>query len=145
MFQLVYHSRPSRSMTDADLAQILDAARKNNPAMQVTGMLLFAGGTFFQLLEGNQGQVERLYDKIFADDRHHRVKRLHEGNAAARSFPNWSMGYQKVVSMRELPDPFFRLSTSTLEDRIPRNASKDLVHLMKCFSEAKLSGQRLSA
>lgn len=43
-----------------------------NARVDVTGMLLYHGRTFFQVLEGDRGVVEPLFDRIGKDKRHDR-------------------------------------------------------------------------
>jgi len=76
-----------------ELQQILEAAKVNNPTLSVTGALLYSGGYFCQLLEGPQGNLEQLFEKIMRDDRHARVEVLFFDPAPKRLFGIWAMAY----------------------------------------------------
>jgi hypothetical protein len=52
------------------------AANKKNIEADVTGILLFNGKLFFQLLEGPEETVRTIYRDICADERHHNVVEL---------------------------------------------------------------------
>lgn len=92
LHRLIYCSRavsPSR----VDLEDILAACARNNPAAHVTGMLLFTGDCFMQVLEGGRGPVSRCFQRIAADARHCDVEVVHAGPADFRLFERWSMRY----------------------------------------------------
>lgn len=139
MRQVLYMSRATSEMSETQLRAILAASRRNNPAKGLTGMLLYAEGTFFQILEGAETAVEAIYNKIYSDPRHSRVLRLRETAIARRSFPGWSMGFQATERLNELPSAFFELSRSSLVEKIPSGASDDILTFMTSFAESKLS------
>ncbi len=70
---------------------ILAASARNNPARGITGLLLFNGRNFLQLLEGEEGEVAALMDTITADPRHSGVSILDRRGIAARACPDWAM------------------------------------------------------
>ncbi|MFT6150089.1 MAG: hypothetical protein ACJAUH_002787, partial [Saprospiraceae bacterium] len=53
-----YHSS---EIAETELLAILNRCRKNNSERQVTGLLIFAEGTFIQALEGNKEDVLQIY------------------------------------------------------------------------------------
>ena len=57
--QLVYVSQATRELYEADLARLLERIRPNNSAAGVTGMLLYDGGAFMQVIEGNEATLEK--------------------------------------------------------------------------------------
>lgn len=70
---------------------ILAASARNNPARGITGLLLFNGRNFLQLLEGEDSEVSALMDTITADPRHSGVSVLDRRGIAARTCPDWAM------------------------------------------------------
>lgn len=88
--QLIYISEPF-GFDEAMLSGILVQARRNNPALGITGCLVCRHDLYLQLLEGEAEPVEALYERIAADDRHLAVERLHSGPVASRMFPDWAM------------------------------------------------------
>jgi hypothetical protein len=91
--QIKYISRFARPMTAADIEALAEAAARKNAELGVTGVLLAAGGVFFQILEGPKEAVDRLFETIVADRRHEQVLLLgsREG-VESRVFDNWAMG-----------------------------------------------------
>lgn len=94
---LAYTSIASHHMTHEELLTLLSQSRKNNLPTDITGMLLYMEGCFFQVLEGEVDQLERLYEKISKDPRHHDVMKLILEPIETRSFSNWSMGFQHIT------------------------------------------------
>ncbi|TWT50559.1 Blue light- and temperature-regulated antirepressor YcgF [Rubripirellula amarantea] len=104
LVQLVYVSAATVAFSDDQLDHLLEVARHNNAALDVTGVLLLREGTFFQVLEGYSDVVQDLYDKIALDQRHGKVLVLTKRSIEERNFGDWSMGFvrdQRVIN--ELP------------------------------------------
>ena len=54
----------------SEIDSILKSAHKNNPVMGITGALLFSGGYFCQVIEGEEENIESLFEIIQMDNRH---------------------------------------------------------------------------
>ena len=96
LIQLVYNSAATVEFTDADLEQLLTAARNKNASLGITGMLLYIDGCFFQTLEGPQDAVDKLAEQIRADRRHARMTTIIREPIAHRSFSEWTMGFTRL-------------------------------------------------
>lgn len=92
LIHCAYTSLLAPECTGADLVPILTKARRTNPGMQATGILLFHQRSFFQVLEGPRQRIDALYERISGDPRHTRVTRLVHEPIAERSFRDWTMG-----------------------------------------------------
>ena len=110
VFQLVYESMETESMTETDLRALLQTARAKNDALGVTGLLLYAHGRFLQVLEGPEETVRRLYGIIREDPRHTCVETLLTTPAPTRTFPDWKMGLERPGAFVNLEDhsPFLQ-------------------------------------
>ena len=92
MKRLTYISNFSRSLTKKDIENIGKVSQTNNSREGITGVLLSCNGIFFQILEGEEENIDTLYEKILNDDRHHQILCLKsELNVTERRFPEWSM------------------------------------------------------
>lgn len=78
------------------LAPILESAVRRNTEDGITGMLLYSGGNFLQVLEGPKDAVQATYDRICKDSRHRNTTLLLEQDIAERQFGSWSMGYRQL-------------------------------------------------
>ena len=99
LYRLVYCSRSSfaseagQAKIRDELLSILDAARANNRRFGVTGALLFSDGCFAQALEGSLAAIERTFERIQRDARHHDVTVLQVEAVSQRLFGEWSMAF----------------------------------------------------
>ncbi|MFN3862011.1 MAG: BLUF domain-containing protein [Roseateles sp.] len=92
LVRLMYASRATAPLTDADLAAILKTSREHNPAEGITGLLCYSDGLFVQVLEGGRDAVNARYTQIVQDRRHRDVILLGYEEIAEREFPGWTMG-----------------------------------------------------
>ncbi|MGB9097909.1 diguanylate phosphodiesterase [Erwinia sp.] len=88
---LLYRSHICDDVPVKALEKLLLKANKNNAAHEVTGILLFNGTHFFQLLEGPEAAVHALYDRICRDKRHHNLVEMMRDYAPSRRFGNAGM------------------------------------------------------
>ncbi len=96
MKSLIYVSSAIREFTADELAALLSSCRERNGRVGITGMLLYRGGNFMQLLEGDDVVVDTVYAKIERDPRHHQCSVLANYTMEQRMFPEWTMGFHEV-------------------------------------------------
>jgi hypothetical protein len=130
LIHCIYSSRSNVPIEEAGIEALLERARINNNSRGITGMLLFIEGSFFQVLEGEAGQVDRTYLSIAADRRHDRVTQIIREPIAQRCFGEWSMGFESVERMAAqqlIGENDFFASAACLERINPGRAKKLLV------------------
>lgn len=96
LYELVYSSIAAHPMTEGDVHLLLDQARSENEKLGISGLLIFDGERFLQVLEGEQGAVDTLFDAIMRDRRHQDIKVFHSGAIDGRSFDTWFMAYRRL-------------------------------------------------
>jgi hypothetical protein len=116
LVRLMYASRAIATIDQEELVAILRKSKANNPAVGVTGVLCFGEGIFLQVLEGGRSAVNKLYNRIVADKRHHDVELLCYEEIGERQFAGWAMGQVNMArlnpslllkySERPVLDPF---------------------------------------
>lgn len=99
MISLIYVSSSVKLLNTQELFDILRNARANNQKMDITGMLLYKGGNFMQVLEGPDEAVKNLYDSIQKDSRHSGITMLSEEKIVERQFSKWEMAFQNLDEM----------------------------------------------
>lgn len=97
LHQLIYSSRSTDQFDVDKIDHFLGNIRAENQRLDVTGMLLFDGHSFLQVLEGDKETVSALYATILKDPRHQAVTHLFDSPVAKRHFPDWTMGFSQVV------------------------------------------------
>ncbi len=96
MLSLIYVSTSVQLLSDDELLGILKVSRENNLSRDVTGLLLYKGGNFMQVLEGDENVVLDLYEKIKTDPRHADVSIISKEQIQARQFHAWEMAFQNL-------------------------------------------------
>ncbi|MFO1105562.1 MAG: BLUF domain-containing protein [Amaricoccus sp.] len=90
LLQLVYVSTATRRLADCDLHAIAEASRRHNAAAGLTGLLLYQGGFFHGVLEGQASRVLRRMEVIITDERHRELHILREHETRERRFATWT-------------------------------------------------------
>jgi len=102
IFYLIYVSSAIRQMPEEDLLILLRQSQAKNCDLDISGMLLYKGGNFMQMLEGEEKTVRELYATIKNDERHKNVLTIITGNLKERNFIGWSMGFQNMDKVADL-------------------------------------------
>ncbi|MFT7110539.1 MAG: hypothetical protein ACI843_002208 [Psychrobacter glaciei] len=107
LHQLVYASEASISSggkgVDLEVGRILTKSKNNNSKVSIGGVLYYADGYFFQVLEGDKAAIHLLYDKICKDERHAHAKILLERSIDSPQFSDWTMHFVPAgSSIRQL-------------------------------------------
>lgn len=88
---IIYRSHISDDVPVSILPGMVEKASLLNASHQVTGILLFNGTHFFQILEGPEEGVLDIYNRICQDPRHHNVVELMRDYSPSRRFGNAGM------------------------------------------------------
>ena len=99
LFHLVYVSTETQHFSPEALIELLTEAREANRKRNVTGLLLYREGSFYQVLEGTESEVMSTFNGIKGDPRHDSVRVLFQGDASTREFADWQMGFLNLDGM----------------------------------------------
>ena len=91
--RLAYVSYPVADLPSTEVSRIIQVSRVNNAARGITGVLVYTGTDFAQLIEGRHETVEGLWRKLLADPRHHGVASFLDESTDRAWFETWRMGY----------------------------------------------------
>lgn len=124
MYRLIYVSSAADTLTADDLQAIVATAQRNNAAREITGVLLFNGLNFLQVLEGPRRQVEQLYTQITMDRRHVSVGKVLDEAMEERLFSKWPMAH-RLEKTKHLPGAVASADLSDVLDReMPANVKR---------------------
>lgn len=99
---LVYISDSTELFDIDELIDIGREATRFNAKRDISGILIYSGKHFIQVLEGSKSRVELLYNKIANDVRHENCRILLAQHVTKRSFQSWHMGVLNVTGHKEL-------------------------------------------
>lgn len=136
--QILYVSRAVGADFSKELPAILTCARRNNPELGITGLLVVDGSACLQVLEGEPEHLHPLLGMIRDDPRHTEIEVVAQRHVRARDFPDWAMGYADAEAGEGGPD----LSTDAhklLSDAKSSNAATDGIELLDRVIAAGLS------
>ena len=97
--RLLYISDAAEGLDDEAVDAILKSAGKHNPLLGITGLLVFGGGVFAQVLEGPERAVLEKYVEVMADNRHRNCRIVYITSAAARLFEGLSMAALQALPL----------------------------------------------
>ena len=109
---VTYTSLARADLLESDLEDIRRTAQTENAARGITGLLIFNGTHFLQIIEGSKAALGQLMENLRRDQRHSRVEVRHDDPIDERSFPDWSMELVKVST--DSVD-----AKATVSDRLP--------------------------
>lgn len=101
LYHFVYCSRAADGVDDAEVDRIVEAAQRSNQALEITGVLVFGSGVFFQWIEGPAAQIKDLIARLHHDPRHHDIVSLSQSEEEReRLYPNWTMERVEAEDIR---------------------------------------------
>ena len=103
-------------------------ARELNSLDGITGLLVFNGTHFLQIIEGAERAIDDLLARLRRDPRHSGLEVRDERMVEARSFPDWSMELVRVNAS------YFE-AWETIEDRIPATVPANVRELLYRMTE----------
>ena len=93
---LTYISVASPTLSAADVYAIHSTATHLNALDGVTGLLIYNGRHFCQLVEGVESAIDDLVARLRRDSRHSEIVIEDERTISEREFPGWSMQLAQV-------------------------------------------------
>lgn len=102
LVRLVYASRMTKDCSPQELANIMQASRRNNELAGITGALCYSARGFLQCLEGKRADVNDLYRRIVNDQRNEEVTLVSYASIDERLFGRWSMAYIRADAVDKM-------------------------------------------
>ena len=93
---VTYTSLARLDLQTSDLEDIHRRARELNALDGITGLLVFNGTHFMQIIEGAESAIQDLVERLREDARHTGFEIRDQRKVDARSFPDWSMELVRV-------------------------------------------------
>lgn len=103
-FAISYVSTASAAFRQEDIHQLLEYVKSNNDALQISGMLMYSDGNFFQVLEGEKEAVTAVFEKIKKDHRHYDIIPIIQHPIALISFTEYQTSFTTIKNRSELQE-----------------------------------------
>jgi hypothetical protein len=116
---LTYTSLARLDLQASDLEAIYRRARDENALEGITGLLIFNGTHFLQIIEGAPDAIDDLLERLRRDPRHSGLEVRDVQTVDARSFPDWSMELVRVSAS------YFE-ARDTVSDRLPEGTAPEV-------------------
>ena len=114
---LAYTSLARPDLSSADVRAIHQTARHLNALDGVTGLLIYNGRQFLQVIEGSESAIDHLLQRLRADPRHSGLTVEDQRFIDDREFPDWAMELAQVnIGYLE--------ARSDIADRLPSTLSE---------------------
>ena len=137
LYSLIYVSNPIAPQSAADLERLADEAQSNNARLGVTGLLLYSGEHFCQVLEGDYPVLADLFARIEKDPRHGHVEVLLGTPIRLLFFPDWAMGVVDVSKSRHFDRAALRAICDRAEGQ-PQPADRAALDMLYAFRSSPL-------
>lgn len=110
---LTYTSFASLDLQVDDLEAIHQVSLRSNALEGITGLLIFNGTRFLQVLEGAPNAIDDLLERLRRDPRHSGLEVRQFQDIQEKCFPDWTMELIRVSAS------YFE-ARGTMADRLPR-------------------------
>lgn len=132
LYHIAYISKNSFDGTSEEhqesIQSILKIAQRNNALVGITGALLYSGGYFCQIIEGERDALENLFETIQMDPRHKEVTVLHFEPIERRNFSEWAMAMAGIEDNKRYDIEGIRASK---DDILMHAAGRDMVMVLE--------------
>lgn len=97
LVSVVYVSSAVNELTPEELVVMLPKIRRRNHERGITGLLLYRGGNFLQVIEGPPHAVDELLENLKKDRRHKGMIVMMRQPIQQREFGEWQMAFRNVT------------------------------------------------
>lgn len=94
LIHIICASSAAPDISEHDALKYLNQTRSANRKHDVSGMMIYVGGCFLQVLEGRAAMIDAVCSITFRDRRQMRL--LLREPIAEREFPDWIMGFEAI-------------------------------------------------
>ena len=106
MKAICYISNFARDLNKHQIADLIKTVNINNRKEEITGILIIRNKQFFQILEGDNDVIDRMYKKIKSDNRHTTIIKLLDITIDGRIFNDYNSGefevFQRYADLKKL-------------------------------------------
>ena len=95
-----YVSTARKGLLDSDIEDLMNYIKLRNDFLDITGILIYSEGNFFQILEGQKDVISLVFEKIKRDTRHYNIIKMLDKEINRKTFSEFNFSYT-VISNRQ--------------------------------------------
>ena len=92
-YAISYVSSVNPELTGDQIQEVLNFSKNWNNDHDITGILLYSEGNFFQVLEGEQNILQSLFSRIESDKRHYNIIKIFEKKVETGHYDNYECNF----------------------------------------------------
>ena len=137
MIAYTSHYKGNEQDIQKQLERIVRSAKHNNAKLGVTGVLLFDHDRFVQVIEGDKSALDKLFNVIKQDPRHHDIKVLFDTPIKAREFAEWNMDAFAIGGHNEFDEELIENFQQVYEQNFKLSSAQLVNWTKRLISEPK--------
>jgi hypothetical protein len=122
-FTICYFSKSQEGLSNEEVEHIFAKAYTKNTLLGIKGVLLYMMGDFFQVLEGSEKAVKKVFETIKLDARHHTVFEIINKETDQPVFKDYSLDFNIVrtdAQIKEIKEYLRGLNHNTTAEKLDR-------------------------
>jgi Sensors of blue-light using FAD len=129
--EIILVSSLSPGCEEGEIISICDASIRSNSSNNLGGILLYAHGSFMQLIEGDSQGVTAAYKRITQSPWHFNIHVLLSQEMEERLCGAWSFSHvplgKKIDRISESSPHFFPFKKKEIKERVQKGNARDLL------------------
>ncbi|WP_299255362.1 BLUF domain-containing protein [uncultured Aquimarina sp.] len=102
MWQTIsYVSTANKLLSNSDINELFEFVKINNNSLNITGILMYSDGNFFQILEGEKTRIQDLFKRILIDSRHYDVIKIFDHEMEKPTFSKYDSKFSTINKKSE--------------------------------------------
>ena len=122
---LAYVSTADAALSAGQVMAMGTNAQFRNNGDGITGILVYNGRNFFQIVEGDRDPLYALLGRLHLDTRHSGISLVYEQAQTQRAFGNWDLRIWQANTLRDVAG------------ELPRRLDPQLANLARSFAQLR--------
>lgn len=101
-YTICYVSKVAPNLSEKDIEELFQYTAAYNNKSNISGILLHSLDNFFQVLEGSEKSLTKLYEKIKEDTRHGEIYEVYNRKTSQPVFDNYKSTFDIVKTAEDL-------------------------------------------
>ena len=102
LYSIGYISNSVALLNSGELENLSTFIMEHRKNYDISGILIYQGGTFFQVLEGEKRRIDLLFHKIKSEERHNSITNIVNDPIESRMFTDYNFLFNEMENYPEL-------------------------------------------